>query len=193
MKGTRVAFGALMTLAIATGALSGCSKGDSAASSGPKVHDMGGGRSRPTAVAATTDPAANTNPDESHPRSADPPGHVDIATMDAAPQYYTVTTKREGGAAQQVDPDLAIIAAAKASAASCFTGISDGSNSRSATIQVTVVPSGSVTRSDVSSPNTAEPGILSCLQSVADGLHFADKPNADIRAYSINVVVTRSH
>jgi hypothetical protein len=121
-----------------------------------------------------------------------PAEHVVIGPSDAAPLYYTVTTHRDANA-PAVDPDLAVIAGARTAGAACFTGITDGSRSRSATIQVTVLPSGTVNRSEVSSGSTKEAWVLSCLEGVGNGLHFADKPAADIRTYFIGVTVTLDH
>jgi hypothetical protein len=122
-----------------------------------------------------------------------PGTHAEIVRIDAAPIYYTVKTSSPDVAAPPVDPDLAVIASGRVAAARCFTGITDGSLSRSASIHVTVLPSGTVNRSEVSSGSTTEPWILTCLEDVGSGLRFADKPAADIRGYSIGVTVSLTH
>jgi hypothetical protein len=77
---------------------------------------------------------------------------------------------------------------------SCFNGIANGPPTMSASIRVTVVPSGMVTRS-AATATTSDPAVISCLEGVGDGLHFSDKsdkPTADIRTYSIDIVVNRT-
>jgi hypothetical protein len=153
------------------------------------VHSLGA-RAVPLQAAPTQ--AVDPNAEVTDPPP--PVKHLEIRTEEAGPPLmYTVTIRPDAAPAPKENPDLAVVAAGRASAAGCFTGISDGSNSRSASIRVTVLPSGTVNRSEVSSGNTTEPGILSCLEGVGDGLHFSDRPAADIRTYSIDVTVTRAH
>jgi hypothetical protein len=130
------------------------------------------------------------------------PGH-DPIVWDGAPLAYTVTQTLEA-AAPTVDPDLAVVEAARASASECFGGLTSGPDVRSAVINVTVVPSGSVSRSEVSS----DPDVADCLRRVGEGLHFSEKDDrpgpagsrgggdnggAGIRSFSIAVSVTRNH
>lgn len=164
---------AILSLACALG----CSKADA---DKPRVRSLGG-RAAPAPPPLSADETSET-----------PSTHAEIVRVDAAPFTYTVKSAPDV-AAPPVDPDLAVIAAARATAARCFTGITDGSLSRTASIQVTVLPSGSVNRSEVSSGSTTEPWILTCLEDVGSGLRFADKPAADIRTYSIGVTVTLTH
>jgi hypothetical protein len=122
----------------------------------------------------------------------------DPIEYDGAPLTYIATVTLEGSAAK-VDPDLAIVEAARASASSCFAGLG-GPDVRSAVIRVTVVPGGSVSRTEVSS----DPDVADCLRRVGDGLHFSaqdekpgkggtDNGGAGIRSFSIDVSVTRNH
>jgi len=182
LSGTRAAVALLALLALLAPVLltcvAGCSKDD--ADQPHRVKSLGG-RPIPVPPPVVTD------------ETPEAPGtHAEIVRIDAAPIYYTVKSSRDV-AAPPVDPDLAVIASGRLAAARCFTGITDGSLSRSASIHVTVLPSGTVNRSEVSSDSTTEPWILTCLEDVGSGLHFADKPAADIRGYSIGVTVTLTH
>jgi hypothetical protein len=148
---------------------------------------LGRGRTIPTGVPAVPE-------DQSPPVPVAEP-HVAFESQPNAPVMYTVKVAQDGGS-KPVDPDLLIIDSARKSASGCFTNITDGSTARFASIQVVVVPSGQVTRSNVSAPGTTEPWILSCLDDVASGLHFSDKsdkPNADVRNLTISVSVSRPH
>jgi hypothetical protein len=165
---------------------SACSK-DADESKAPKVRTLG------ARAVPVPPPPATAPPREDDTTEAPPPAeHVVIGPSDAGPLYYTVKLHPDAST-PAVDPDLAVIASARTAGAACFTGITDGSRSRSATIQVTVLPSGSVNRSEVSSGSTREAWVLSCLEGVGNGLHFADKPAADIRTYFIGVTVTLDH
>jgi hypothetical protein len=140
----------------------------------------------PTADETTTEPGTGA-------ASSQPSPHVVIATAaDAAPLTLLVKVKPDGQAPAE-DPDVAVVEAARRAASACFTNITDGSSSRTASITVTVIPSGSVTRVDVSAPSTQEPWILSCLEGVGNGLRFSDKPKADIRTFSIGASASRAH
>ncbi len=171
--------------------LASCSR-DDAPGGAQKVIILGGrpGPRAPTASDAATPPSEppSSEGDPAPPRA---PTHVAFATVDAAPFTYGVKVKADAQPAE--DPDLAVVVAGRASASGCFTGITDGSTVRSASIHVTVIPSGSVTRVEVSAPSTSEPWILSCLEGVGNGLRFADKPKADIRSFAIDVTVGRAH
>jgi hypothetical protein len=122
-----------------------------------------------------------------------PTTHADIRPGDAAVTYtvgskVTVETKE--------DPDMVVIREARKAAGDCFTGISDGSSVRMASIHVIVLPSGTVSRTEVNAPTTSEAWILSCLEGVGSGLHFsdkADKPGAELRNYTVSVIATRAH
>ncbi len=135
---------------------------------------------------------ADTDDTEGTPPAPTAAPHVMIGYSDAGPLTTMVTIRRDGGAAKS-DPDMDVIVSGRSAAAACFTGIKDGSASRSAHIHVIVLPTGSVSRTEVSAGGTTEPWILSCLEGVGDGLHFSEKPRADIRNFSIDVTVTRAH
>jgi hypothetical protein len=178
--------------AVAFAALPSCSK----SSGSPKALNMSGTRMVPGGP--PVDPAAE--PPADFPTA---PGH-DPVEGDGAPLYYTVTEKLEAGAPPKVDPDLAILAAARVEASECFNRTSGGPDVRSAVIRVTVLSAGNVSRVEVSS----DPDVFDCLHRVGDGLHFtqkddapagktsprgADNGGAGIRSFSIDVSVTRNH
>jgi len=142
-------------------------------------------------AAASPAPAAPSEAVE-RPTEPAPNEHVVIEAPDSSTISFTVKVKVDG-AARKEDPDLAVVAAGRAAGAACFTNITDGSPSRSATIHLTVLPSGTVNRSEVTSAGTTEAWILTCLEGVGNGLHFSDRPAADIRTYSIDVTVTLAH
>jgi len=122
----------------------------------------------------------------------DPIEHQVAAFADGGPSFaYTVNIRKEGGTAP--DPDAVTIETGRKAAGACFTGITDGSRARSATIRLFVLPSGTVNRSEVSAPGTTEPWVLSCLDGVGGGLHFSDKPKADIRNFIVSAMVTLGH
>jgi hypothetical protein len=119
----------------------------------------------------------------------------DPVEYDGAPLSYTVTETFEAAAVPTVDPDQAIVQAARVSASTCFTAVQDGPDVQSATLEVTVVPSGQVTRTSVSA-QTRVREVLDCLTRVGDGLHFSsreDSKSEGIRSFSINVTVVRAH
>jgi hypothetical protein len=120
---------------------------------------------------------------------------------DGAPIEYTVTRAVEGGGAAP-DPDDAVVQAARQSGGRCFAGLTEGPDVRTATITVTVVPTGRVTRTEVRADGD-EPELLDCLHRVGDNLSFKDLTIAapgtrnstteDIRSVSIDIAVARSH
>jgi hypothetical protein len=172
---------------LACGALMACSHDDDA-NAVPKVRTLG--NHLPPAPAPGQAPAAATVDNDTP--AAPPSPHVAFGTTEAPPITYQVKVK-EDAAPKAVDPDVATVEAARDAASQCFTNVSHGSMSRFATIHVVVLPSGSVSRTEVNAPGTDEAWILSCLQGVGEGLHFADKPKADIRDFSIGVSVSRTH
>jgi hypothetical protein len=139
-------------------------------------------------------PTAPTDPAEPAPVVAATPHH-DPVEYDGAPLSYTVTETLEAAAAPTVDPDQAIVQSARVAAGGCFAGLQGGDDVQSATLNVTVVPSGQVTRTSVSA-QTRAPEVLDCLTRVGNGLHFSsadDSGSEGIRSFSISVTVARPH
>jgi hypothetical protein len=109
-------------------------------------------------------------------------------------------TERIDAAAFRANPDDAVVQAARVSGASCYTGLQEGPEVRGATLAVTVVPGGSVSRTEVF--GESDPGVVDCLRRVGDGLHFSSKDDApsakenaaaSIRSFSIDIRVARAH
>lgn len=150
-------------------------------------------------------PASNdpVDPGAIH-RSRDPFERTDY---DAAPLTYTVIEIIEASAAVHTDPDEAVMEAARSAGAACFSALQGGPDVRSATVHVTVVPTGSVSRTEVG--GVSEPEVLDCLRRIGDGLHFSsgqgqsqngrpssednDSTSETIRSFSIDVSVSRAH
>jgi hypothetical protein len=112
----------------------------------------------------------------------------------------TQVTERIDATAFRVDPDDAVVQAARASGGSCYAGLQEGPEVRGATLSVTVVPGGSVSRTEVF--GESDPGVVDCLRRVGDGLHFSSKDDApsakenaaaSIRSFSIDIRVARAH
>jgi hypothetical protein len=119
----------------------------------------------------------------------------DPIVFDGAPLSYIVTETIEAAAAPVVDPDQAIVQAARVSASACFAGVQGGPDVQSAILEVTVVPSGQVSRSTVHAVSSV-PEVLDCLTRVGNGLHFSSKEDSKsegIRSFSIDVTVARPH
>jgi hypothetical protein len=124
-------------------------------------------------------------------------GHPFI-DYDGAPLTYTVIEKIDA-ASIKPDPDLAVVDAARAAGAGCFASLTGGPDVRYAVIQVVVVPTGTVSRAEVS--GVSEPEVIDCLRRVGTGLHFSDRTsttNGDngtigIRSFSIDIHVARPH
>jgi hypothetical protein len=111
------------------------------------------------------------------------------------------------------DPDDAITDAARVRAGACFHDLPPGGPPRrSATLTVYVIPTGTVSRAEVTSADTTDTRVLACLKSVGTSLKYAEKPDvapdtsgtarrvdagsdargggsAGLRTYAINVTV----
>jgi len=176
----------VILVSAACSALLACSKSDEQA---PKPINL---RMLPGAPATIAlDPAQAGTPTNA-------PGR-DYVEYDGAPLTVMVTVTVEAGP-PKIDPDVAVVQAARVSAGECFSGLTGGPDVRSAVIRVTVVSSGTVSRTEVSS----DPDVADCLRRVGDGLHFSsqdekrgaggtDNGGAGIRSFSIDVSVTHNH
>ncbi len=183
-----VPFARALAVGMAFAATAGCD--DSTKKETPRVHSLG--VKRPTTNQGVPQPL----PDEAENAASSGPAatHVAIEPIVEPPVMYNVKVKVD--AAPKVDPDQVVVANAQKAAGECFTGISDGTTTRFASIHVLVLPSGTVSRAEVSAPTTHEDSILGCLQGVGDGLRFSDKPDKpglDLRNFTISVSVSRAH
>jgi hypothetical protein len=141
-------------------------------------------------------------------------GHPDPSEAldyDGAPLSYTVVETRDAPAIR-ADPDETVVESARKAAGECFSGLAEGPDVRSAHLQLTVVPSGRVSRTEVAGPS--EPGVVDCLRRTGNGLRFRvtedealaqrsttepgnpggnNSTGETIRSFSIDVTVTRAH
>lgn len=162
-------------------------------------------------AAPTTSPRIMPGSYSAAPPAEEPPGTSPTPTSvprtagpfeyDGAPLSYTVREVVETSVVH-VDPDQGVLEEARAAGASCFSGLTEGPDVRSAFIRVTVVPSGSVSRTEVGGPT--EPDVLDCLRRVGDGLHFSEEGaksdnggthngSESIRSFSIDITLTLAH
>jgi hypothetical protein len=119
----------------------------------------------------------------------------DPVVFDGAPLSYIVMEKLDAAAAPVVDPDQAIVQAARVSASACFAGLQGGPDVQSAILEVTVVPSGRVSRATAHASSSV-PEVLDCLTRVGNALQFSSKEDSKsegIRSFSIDVTVARPH
>jgi hypothetical protein len=147
-------------------------------------------------AATPTETKTKLPPPIEQPREASAPPPASI--------YIPGSAIRRQAAAR--DPDQDVVDAARVQAARCFDGMpTAGAPSRSATITVTVVATGRVTRTEVQTPGSSDERLASCLKSVGSGLTFtqkhshgntaagsADQREADVRTFTIDVNVSAS-
>jgi hypothetical protein len=97
-------------------------------------------------------------------------------------------------AAPKVNPDDAILERTRVACGGCFASLPAGAGfgppTRSAHISVVVVPTGSVSRADVSSNDTNDPNVLDCIQRTAQAAVFSDNNGGPLRTYAIEVRVS---
>jgi hypothetical protein len=126
------------------------------------------------------------------------PSAFDLALLAADASFLrrTVVTQFRIDAAAP-DPDRQILDDAHMRAARCYDGAIFGpSGPRTATVDVTVIPTGKVTRAEVRSPDTREPEVLACLKSLGERLVFTERigdGGGALRTYAIDVSVVPAH
>jgi hypothetical protein len=104
----------------------------------------------------------------------------------------TKTVPIEGGAApaKPVNPDDAVLEGVRVAAGGCFRSLPGWVPTRTAHIALTVISTGSVSRADVSSPDTTDATVIDCIQQQALGAAFSDNANGPLRTYAIDVRVS---
>jgi hypothetical protein len=131
------------------------------------------------------------------------PSHITIdremlleAGTGPGPRILTRTITQQNA----VDPDQAILDDAHMRAARCYDGFIFNAAPRTATIDVTVIPTGSVTHAEVRSTDTREPQVLACLKALGEGLRFTERLGTNagnrgggLRTYAIDVAVVPAH
>jgi hypothetical protein len=92
-----------------------------------------------------------------------------------------------------VNPDDAILASARYTLGRCFSALRAGPGAGPPTldakVQVSVVETGSVFRSEVLSSDVNDPAVLECLRRSADGVRFSDNDGGPLRTYTIDVAL----
>lgn len=181
-------------LLLALLALVACSKKDE--DQKPGTITLGGipgvNPSQEAPAATPTDTTTKLPPRIEDPREASAPPPASI--------YIPGSAFRRQAPAR--DPDQDVVDAARVQAGHCFDGMpTTGAPSRSASITVTVVATGRVTRTEVQTPGSNDERLASCLKGVGSGLTFTQKNSApntpgntgnDVRTFTIDVNVSAS-
>jgi hypothetical protein len=177
---------ALLGFALASALLAACSREDEK----PKVVDLTPGFARVAPVVAEGGASAPPAPKKDLPW----PGDVDSAAP--PPLQYTITKTiitDSGMRPAKVNPDDAILERARVAAGGCYASLPAaaryGSAERSTHIVFTVIPSGSVSTVNVSSADTTDEGVLSCIRQQALSTAFSDNTGGPLRTYAIDVRV----
>ena len=96
-----------------------------------------------------------------------------------------------------VDPDRAVLDDAHMRAARCYDGFIFDAVTRTATIDVTVIPTGTVTHAEVRPGNTSAPEVLDCLRGLGQSLVYSDRTRDNgggaLRTYAIDEAVVPNH
>jgi hypothetical protein len=64
-----------------------------------------------------------------------------------------------------------------------------GPPSHYARVDVTIIPTGRVSRAEIASTDVTDTGVLDCLRSTAQAAVFSDNDGGPLRTYSIDVRV----
>jgi hypothetical protein len=104
----------------------------------------------------------------------------------------TITVEAGTRGSEAPNPDDAVLERARVTAGGCFASLAAGPgygpSERSAHIVFTVVPSGTVSTTEVSS-DTSDEGVLGCLRQQALSTAFSDNGGGPLRTYAIDVRV----
>jgi hypothetical protein len=136
-------------------------------------------------------------------RPADAPIPGWKAPVDAAVTPFQIMVTRtvpvEAGAvgaasapAKPLNPDDGVLERTRLAAGSCFQTLAADIPVRTAHVTMTVIPSGTVSRAEVTSPDTTNDGVLGCVRQQALSAVFSDNGNGPLRSYAIDVRVTSS-
>jgi hypothetical protein len=102
----------------------------------------------------------------------------------------TVTTEAGAAPAKPPNPDDAVLERVRLAAGGCFQTLPGYVPQRSAHVVLTVISTGTVSRADVSSPDTDDATVIDCIRSQALSTTFSDNANGPLRTYAIDVRVT---
>ena len=135
----------------------------------PTIGQTGGAPSDP----APGDPL--TSPPHDLPATEAPRDNIDIPTG----EQFVPGAPAVAPVAPPGDPLEGSIATAKAGAVPCFAKLPPGD--WTATLVVTVTPTGTVTRSEVEPGNVQDASVISCLKTYAANLSFAKSEGRTVR------------
>lgn len=133
-------------------------------------------------VARQLPTAEETSPSETTPVAA---------RATAAPAAKPAPTTAPSAKTNQDD---AVLESTRVACGRCFSSLpaQAGAADRSAHVSLTVVPTGTVSRAEVTSGDTTEAFVLDCLQQAAESAVFSDNGNGPLRSYAIDVRVHAS-
>jgi hypothetical protein len=93
----------------------------------------------------------------------------------------------------KVNPDDAVLERTRVASGGCFASLPAGPGfgppTRSAHVSLVVVPTGTVTRAEVTSDDTDDPRVLNCIQRTGEAAVFSDNSGGPLRTYAIEVRV----
>jgi len=96
-------------------------------------------------------------------------------------------------AAPPPDPDIPLRERLRVAEGGCFSSLRAGPGmgppSHFARVDVTVVPTGSVSRAEVGATDVTDASVLECLRATALAASFSDNDGGPLRTYSIDVRV----
>jgi hypothetical protein len=177
--------------ALLQGTQAACSREDDQ----PKATaDIRPGFARQAPAAAVTSATSAAKPP---PKDEPWPGDVDAAASAPYRMMITRTITVDAGTKAApppaANPDDAILERARVAAGGCFASLPAGDGfgppERSAHIVFTIVPSGTVTRADVTSADTPDEAVLGCIRQQATQTVFSDNGGGRLRTYAIDVRV----
>jgi hypothetical protein len=176
-------------------ALAACSKDDH-----PKTYEV------PTRFTATPPPSALAAPTASgsaHALTGDQALLLDSAGMRAAGEQLrwapppstsasaSPTAAPSPRPAPTADPDQPILASTHDALGRCFSSLRAGPGAGppalDTRVQLTVLDTGSVLRTEVPSSDVDDPAILDCLQRTGNMARFSDNDGGPLRTYTIDV------
>jgi hypothetical protein len=121
-------------------------------------------------------------------------GEMAAAPATAAPAAPTAKPTPTTAPSAKTNPDDAVLVSTRVACGRCFSSLpaQAGAADRSAHVSLTVVPTGTVSRAEVTSGDTTEAFVLDCVQQAAESAVFSDNGNGPLRSYAIDVRVHAS-
>jgi hypothetical protein len=135
------------------------------------------------------EPDASTDPYKTSAAPWPEPSAAPVAAAAPAPVAATPAPAPPG---PPPDPDAATRERTRVAAGGCFSALHAGPGmgppELTARIDVTIVPTGTVSRAEVSTAVT-DPGVLACLRQTGQDAVFSDNNGGPLRTYAIDVRV----